>query len=204
MTSPTQIASNRQNSTLSTGPRTEAGKIASSKNAISHGLSAADPVLAYENRADYEKLVDDYTNEYEPDTIHQTFLVSQLAGARWRLNRIQRIENAGLDLIIAGTVKEADQFRAYSPYHHVTKGTQYPAILFLTGANDPRVDPSHSRKMTAILEASGTNRPVLLRTTNSAGHGIGTALSETIAQEADVTAFLFDQLGVHENPIPAR
>jgi len=102
MTSTTQLASNRQNSLLSTGPRTDAGKVASSKNAISHGLSAADPVLAYENRADYEKLVDDYTTEYEPDTIHQTFLVSQLAGARWRLDRIQRIENAALDLIIAG------------------------------------------------------------------------------------------------------
>src|ERR1700676_4940036 len=100
MTTPTQIASNRQNSTLSTGPRTEAGKIASSKNAISHGLSAADPVLAYENRGDYEKLVADYTDEYEPDTIHQNFLVSQLARARWRLNRIQRIENASIDLII--------------------------------------------------------------------------------------------------------
>src|ERR1700686_3530856 len=102
MTTPTQIASNRQNSSLSTGPRTEAGKIASSKNAISHGLSAADPVLAYENRADYEKLVKDYYDEYEPDTIHQNFLVSQLAGAQWRLDRIQRIENAAIDLIIAG------------------------------------------------------------------------------------------------------
>jgi len=101
MTTPTQIASNRQNSTLSTGPCTEAGKIASSKNAISHGLSAADPVLAYENRADYEKLVKDYYDEYEPDTIHQNFLVSQLAGAQWRLHRIQRIENAAIDLIIA-------------------------------------------------------------------------------------------------------
>ena len=100
MTSTTQLASNRRNSTLSTGPHTEAGKIASSKNAISHGLSAADPVLAYENRADYEKLVENYTGEYEPGTIHQTFLVSQLAGARWRLDRIQRIENAAIDLII--------------------------------------------------------------------------------------------------------
>ena len=100
MTSPTQLESNRQNSLQSTGPRTEAGKIASSKNAISHGLSAADPVLAYENRADYEKLVADYTDEYEPDTIHQNFLVSQLAGSRWRLDRIQRIENAAIDLII--------------------------------------------------------------------------------------------------------
>ena len=101
MTSTTQLASNRQNSLLSTGPSTEAGKIASSKNAISHGLSAADPVLAYENRADYERLVADYSTEYEPDTIHQTFLVSQLAGARRRLDRIQRIENAAIDLIIA-------------------------------------------------------------------------------------------------------
>ena len=100
MTSTTQLASNRQNSLRSTGPRTDAGKTASSKNAISHGLSAADPVLAYENRADYEKLVADYTDEYEPDTHHQNFLVSQLAGARWRLDRIQRIENAALDLII--------------------------------------------------------------------------------------------------------
>jgi len=101
MTTPTQIASNRQNSTLSTGPRTEAGKIASSKNAISHGLSGADPVLAYENRADFQKLVVTYSTEFKPDTGHQTFLVSQMAGARWRLDRVQRIENAAIDLILA-------------------------------------------------------------------------------------------------------
>jgi prolyl oligopeptidase len=37
---------------------------------------------------------------------------------------------------------------------------------------------------------------VLLRTSGSSGHGIGTALSEVIAADADVFAFLFDQLGV--------
>jgi len=113
--------------------------------------------------------------------------------------RVELQPNGAFNVTEFGTVKEADQFRAlygYSPYHHVMDGTQYPAVLFLTGANDPRVDPSHSRKMTARLEASGTKRPVLLRTTNAAGHGIGTALSERIAQQADVTAFLFDQLGV--------
>ncbi|MGA3200942.1 MAG: prolyl oligopeptidase family serine peptidase [Bryobacteraceae bacterium] len=113
--------------------------------------------------------------------------------------RVELQPNGAFNVTEFGTVKEADQFRAlygYSPYHHVTDGTRYPAVLFLTGANDPRVDPSHSRKMTARLEASGTKLPVLLRTTNAAGHGIGTALSERIAQQADVTAFLFDQLGV--------
>jgi len=101
MTTPTQIASNRQNSTLSTGPRSESGKIASSKNAISHGLSSADPVLAYENRAEFDKLVATYSLEFEPQNHHQTFLVSQMADARWRLSRVQRIENAALDLILA-------------------------------------------------------------------------------------------------------
>jgi len=50
--------------------------------------------------------------------------------------------------------------------------------------------------MTARLQASGTKRPVLLRTSSTTGHGIGTALSEQIAQDADVFAFFFDQLGV--------
>lgn len=113
--------------------------------------------------------------------------------------RVELQPNGAFNVTEFGTVKEVDQFRAlygYSPYHHVTAGTQYPAVLFLTGANDPRVDPSHSRKMTARLQASGTKRPVFLRTTDVAGHGIGTALSERIAQQADVTAFLLDQLGV--------
>jgi prolyl oligopeptidase len=113
--------------------------------------------------------------------------------------RVELQPNGAFNVTEFGTVKESDQFRAlyaYSPYHHVKDGTQYPAVLFLTGANDPRVDPLHSRKMTARLQASGTTRPVLLRTTDNAGHGIGTALSERIAQRADVTAFLFDQLVV--------
>jgi prolyl oligopeptidase len=113
--------------------------------------------------------------------------------------RVELQPNGAFNTTEFGTVKEGDQFRAlyaYSPYHHVEQGKEYPAVLFLTGANDPRVDPSHSRKMTARLQASGTRQPVLLRTTSAAGHGIGTALSERIAQQADVIAFLFDQLGV--------
>jgi prolyl oligopeptidase len=99
-----------------------------------------------------------------------------------------------------GTVKDQDQFNAlyaYSPYHRVVEGTKYPAILFMTGDNDGRVNPFHSRKMTARLQAANKSRnPILLRTTATAGHGIGTGLDERIAQDADVYAFLFDQLGM--------
>ena len=59
--------------------------------------------------------------------------------------------NAVFNIPEFGTVKDAEQFKAlyaYSPYHHVIDGTAYPAVLFLTGANDPRVNPANSRKMT--------------------------------------------------------
>lgn len=116
--------------------------------------------------------------------------------------RVELQPNGAFNVTEFGTVKEEDQFRAlyaYSPYHHVVDGTDYPPVLFLTGANDPRVDPLNSRKMTARLQASGTKHRVWLRTSKNSGHGIGTALSERIAQQADVLAFLFDCWGISGN-----
>src|SRR6202007_95409 len=76
-----------------------------------------------------------------------------------------------------GTVKDADQFRAlyaYSPYHHVVDGTRYPAIFMATGENDGRVNPMHSRKMIARLQAAtASGRPVYLSINRRAGPGIG-------------------------------
>jgi prolyl oligopeptidase len=113
--------------------------------------------------------------------------------------RLELESNGAFNVTEYGTVKEPDEFRAlyaYSPYQHVVDGTQYPAVLFLTGANDPRVDPANSRKMVARLQASGTRRLVLLRTSAGSGHGIGTRLSERVAQDVDVMSFLLAQLHV--------
>jgi prolyl oligopeptidase len=114
--------------------------------------------------------------------------------------RVELAPNGAFNVTEFGTVKEPDQFKAlyaYSPYHHVVDGTKYPSILMMTGANDGRVAPYHSRKMIARLDqANKSSNPVLLRTTSSAGHGIGTALSERIKQLADEYAFLFAQLGM--------
>ena len=114
--------------------------------------------------------------------------------------RVELAPNGAFNVTEFGTVKDADQFKAlyaYSPYHHVVNGTKYPSILFMTGANDGRLAPYHSRKMTARLdEANKSTNPILLRTSSSAGHGIGTALSERIKQQADEYSFLFTQLGM--------
>jgi prolyl oligopeptidase len=117
--------------------------------------------------------------------------------------RVELAPNGAFNVTEFGTVKDPEQFKAlyaYSPYHHVTDGTKYPAILMMTGANDGRVAPYHSRKMIARLEeANKSDKPILLRTSSSAGHGIGTALSERIKQLADMYSFLFAQLGMPAN-----
>jgi prolyl oligopeptidase len=118
--------------------------------------------------------------------------------------RVELDPNGAFNVTEFGTVKDPAQFQAlhaYSPYHHVSDGTRYPAVLFLAGENDGRVNPAHSRKMTARLQAaSGSGYPVLVRLSSASGHGMGTSLTERIAQKADVFAFLFDQLDM--KPVP--
>jgi prolyl oligopeptidase len=120
--------------------------------------------------------------------------------------RVELDPNGAFNTTEYGTVKDPEQFKAlyaYSPYHHVEDGGNYPAVLFLTGENDHRVNPMNSRKMTARLQAAnGSAHPILLRTSSNAGHGIGTALDEEIDEGTDVFCFLFDQLGIKYVPPP--
>lgn len=113
--------------------------------------------------------------------------------------RVELTPNGAFNVTEFGTVKEPDLFKAlyaYSPFHNVKDGAAYPSVFFLTGANDPRVDPYHSRKMTARLQAASSGGPVLLRASEDTGHGGGTPLEEEIEQQADVYSFLARELGL--------
>jgi prolyl oligopeptidase len=97
--------------------------------------------------------------------------------------------------------KQFDWLYAYSPYHHVKAGTEYPAILFMTAESDTRVDPMHAKKMAALMQAEAANgqsreRPILLRIEPKAGHGVGKPITKQIEELTDVYSFLFWQLGV--------
>lgn len=114
--------------------------------------------------------------------------------------RVELSPNGEFNTTEFGTVKNKAEFEAlyaYSPYHHVVDGAKYPAVLFMTGENDGRVDPANSRKMTARLQAAtSSGYPILLRQSSTSGHGIGTSFSEQIEQDGDVFSFLFSQLGI--------
>jgi prolyl oligopeptidase len=120
---------------------------------------------------------------------------------RWELSA-----NGAFNVTEMGSVKDPAEFRAlyaYSPYHHVANQKAYPAVLLMTGANDPRVEPLHSRKMAARLQAATHGRSlVLLRTSANTGHGMGSPLDARIEEEVDVVSFVFAQLGISAKGTP--
>ena len=118
--------------------------------------------------------------------------------------RVELDPNGAFNTTEFGSVKDPAQFKAlyaYSPYQHVTNGVAYPAVFLACGANDGRVNPAQSRKMTARLQAaSSSGRPILLRVSSTAGHGMGSSLRDRVAELADIYAFLFKELGVDTSP----
>ena len=84
---------------------------------------------------------------------------------------------------------------AYSPYHNLKKGVEYPAVLVTTADTDDRVVPGHSFKYAAALQqAQAGDAPILIRIETRAGHGAGVPTEKVVAEYADRWAFLVHNL----------
>lgn len=98
-----------------------------------------------------------------------------------------------------GDPEDAEQFgwlHAYSPYHRVVDGTDYPATMFAVFDNDTRTDPMHGRKMCAAVQAATSGeRPILLRSEGNVGHG-ARKLDAAVEETADTLAFLAHWTGM--------
>ena len=92
MSSLAQINANLQNAAKSTGPVTPEGKLASSKNALSHGLRSQTVVLPGEDQSAYDALLQDLMRIHRPSGPVQTSHVERMAACTWRLKRIAFIE----------------------------------------------------------------------------------------------------------------
>ncbi|MCW1430004.1 prolyl oligopeptidase family serine peptidase [Novosphingobium sp. JCM 18896] len=93
--------------------------------------------------------------------------------------------------------KDFRVLRAYSPYHNIAPGKDYPAMLVTTADTDDRVVPGHSFKYTAALQAAKVGaRPQLIRVETRAGHGSGKPTDKAIEEGADVLAFLAQWTGL--------
>lgn len=99
-----------------------------------------------------------------------------------------------------GTVTNAAEFawlNAYSPLQHVRPGTAYPAVLLITGENDPRVAPWQSYKFAATLQkANASPRPILLITRRGEGHGVTSSFSQRVSKTGAELSFFAEELGL--------
>jgi hypothetical protein len=93
-------AANQRNAQKSTGPKSVEGKAAVARNATSHGLSAGFTVLPHEDQVAFNRMLENYCKEFNPQTEHSRFLVHQLAQSRWRLERIRRFEAIAFELML--------------------------------------------------------------------------------------------------------
>jgi prolyl oligopeptidase len=100
-----------------------------------------------------------------------------------------------------GSSDNAEEFKAlaaYSPYHNLKPGVQYPSTMITTADHDDRVVPAHSFKFAARLQEyhRGKN-PVLIRIDVKAGHGAGKPTAKQIEERTDELSFLKQVLGMN-------
>jgi hypothetical protein len=107
MSTQAQIAANRANAQLSTGPRTAEGKAKIAHNAVKNGLTGATVLLPCEDAALYEQHVANTFRVWAPADHRERLLVQSIADTEWRLHRIPAFESAILAL---ARVQNADLF----------------------------------------------------------------------------------------------
>ena len=86
-----QINANRKNALLSKGPKTDLGKLNSSKNSLKHGLTAKQLVIG-EDLNEFEKYRDHMIEALKPEGILEEQVVFKIIDVGFRLRRIGGIE----------------------------------------------------------------------------------------------------------------
>jgi hypothetical protein len=115
MATKAQIKANRKNARKSTGPRTDEGKAAVSKNAVKHGLFAKEAVISGEDQAYYDALHDEILAELAPSGVMETLLAERVVSLTWRLKRAVRFENQLIEVLIEQEELRMQEQKRYEP-----------------------------------------------------------------------------------------
>lgn len=107
-----QLAANRQNALLSTGPKSAAAKAKTALNAVKTGLTGRTVLLPSDDAALYQQHLHRFFQTWNPASERETELVQRLADTQWRLYRIPETE-AGLYAL--ARIQFAEMFAAYEP-----------------------------------------------------------------------------------------
>ncbi|HEY1948021.1 MAG TPA: hypothetical protein VGG97_13495 [Bryobacteraceae bacterium] len=117
MSTANQIAANQANAQLSTGPKTETGKAASSQNSWKHGLFGVFRVLDSESQMAYQDLLQSLQTEYNPATPTEAILVERMAQHHWLRNRALHYQNHYLESGDESSISQLSLFMRYETMH---------------------------------------------------------------------------------------
>jgi hypothetical protein len=135
MTSVKQFEANRCNSLQSTGPKTEAGKLASRCNAVRHGLTAETVIGALEDAEDYKAFELAVTADYDAQSAVERELVLRLASLLWRLRRATTIETGLFEI-------QADHLSDFRKTHQISPASR-EIVYALFNLNSDQQFASH-------------------------------------------------------------
>ena len=112
-----QLAANRANAQLSTGPVTSEGREISSRNALKTGLTGRTVLLPTDDASEYNRRFENAAARYRPVTEDEMALVQSIVDTDWRLNRIVTLETG---IYVKGLTEFADKFNDQPAAHRNT------------------------------------------------------------------------------------
>ena len=124
-----QITANRKNAQHSTGPRTEAGKRASSKNSLATGLTSAQIFVRPGEESAFAEFQSDLLGEMKPEGTTQNHHFTLILHAAWNLRRCLILEGEiqneaiakGIDALLDDELaKKLDRIYRYKKMHEST------------------------------------------------------------------------------------
>src|SRR5216683_4625505 len=157
----------RINGAKSHGPKTPEGKEISSRNAITHGMTARYTfTLATESRGEYEEFLAEHIAIHQPVTAPEKELVDQMAIARWRIRRFVAAETVLFDCeIIRNQAAINKEFAPADTGIHLAMAIRSLAdesrVLSLMSRYESRHQRVHDKAYAALreLQKSRTSQP---------------------------------------------
>jgi hypothetical protein len=183
MTSYRQIEANRRNALNSTGPRTEAGKEQSRRNAVRHGLAAETVIGLLEDAKDYREFEAAVIADYDAQSAVERELVLRLASVLWRLRRGTAIETGLFEI-------QAEHLREYRQ-----RSQPLPNLPDVIHAAFERTD---SAKHDPHVSQNGLHEIQTLGNSELKSHGSATEFARCFLRLVNLPNFALDRLSRYE------
>lgn len=97
------------------GPKSELGKLASSKNSLKTGAYSVQQILPGERQEDFEELHKMFIDDFQPIGVVEASLVHEISLLAWKKLRLERVENQYLYGVLNATVTPEEYFAAGLP-----------------------------------------------------------------------------------------